>query len=169
MLNNKKLHYALLIVAVLVGLWWLYSLNNSNKTAPEANIDAPADDASNQSEKPALTINIVKPSRSQMNKTISANGNVAAWQEAIIGAEVSSLALKEVLVNVGDNVKRGQVLARFNDSTILADMAQASANVADAKAAAIEAEGNASRARSIADSGAISKQQVETGGIIIAR
>jgi HlyD family secretion protein len=160
-IKNKKLLYALLIAAVLLGLWWLYSINNATETAPEANIHAGASDASNQSTKSALTVNIVKPSRSQLNKTIAANGNVAAWQEAIIGAEVNGLALQEVLVNVGDNVKRGQVLARFNDSTIQADMAQANANVADAKAAAIEAEGNANRARGIAETGAISKQTVE--------
>ena len=158
---NKKLYVALLIVAILLGLWWLSTLINATEPAPEANIDAAAGTGSNQSTKSALTVNTVKPQRTMLHKTIAANGNVAAWQEAIIGAEVNGLALQEVLVNVGDNVKRGQVLARFNDSTILADMAQANANVADAKAAAIEAAGNASRARSIAESGALSHQQVE--------
>jgi HlyD family secretion protein len=40
-------------------------------------------------------------------------------------------------------------------------LAQAAANVAESKAAALEAAGNANRARSIQDTGAISKQQVE--------
>ncbi len=111
--------------------------------------------------KPALTVEQVTPQLTMMHGTMIANGSVAAWQEAIIGAEVNGLAIQEVLVNVGDQVKRGQVIARFNDSTIQADLAQAQANLAEAKAAMIEAEGNAQRARSIQDSGALSKQQIE--------
>jgi HlyD family secretion protein len=42
---------------------------------------------------------------------ISANGNLAAWQEAIIGAEANGLKITEVRVNVGDRVQRGDVLA----------------------------------------------------------
>ncbi len=157
MINNKNTRYALLIGATLLGLWWLSTLIGSEKTVPET----PAEAASNHVSKPALTVNTVKPVRAMLNQNVAANGSIAAWQEAIIGAETSGLALKEVLVNVGDHVKRGQVLARFNDSTIQADLAQATANVAETKAAALEAAGNASRARSIQDTGAISKQQVE--------
>jgi len=113
------------------------------------------------SPKAALTVTTIKPQHSSMDKTLSANGNIAAWQEASIGAEVNGLPIREVLVNLGDSVKKGQVLARFSTTTIDADLAQAQANLAEAKAAATEAEGNASRARSILDSGALSKQQVE--------
>ena len=111
--------------------------------------------------KVALTINVVKPQLTELIKVIPANGSIAAWQEALIGAESNGLMLKEVLVNVGDVVKRGQVLARFATSTIETDLAQAQANVADAKAAAIEAAGNASRARSIEETGALSRQLIE--------
>lgn len=109
----------------------------------------------------ALTVNTVKIQRTLLNLTIPANGNIAAWQEAVVGAEVNGLLLNEVLVNVGDKVKRGQVLARFASGTISADLAQSKASLAEAKAAAIEAADNASRARSIQSSGALSKQQIE--------
>jgi HlyD family secretion protein len=157
MLNNRKLRYTLIIVVIALGLWGLIWMvggeQQSDEPTPKADVTP--------SVKPALTVLTVKPQRTMLTKTIAANGSVAAWQEAIIGAEVSGLALNSVMVNVGDKVKRGQVLARFNDSTILADLAQAQANVADAKAAAMEAEGNASRARTIQESGALSRQQVE--------
>ncbi|MDP3608261.1 MAG: efflux RND transporter periplasmic adaptor subunit [Methylophilus sp.] len=157
MLSKQKLRYALIIAIIALGLWWLVWMVGG---------DHPSDEATSKAEmtpsvKPALTVLTVKPQRTMLTKTIAANGSVAAWQEAIIGTEVSGLALNSVMVNVGDNVKRGQVLARFNDSTIMADLAQAQANVADAKAAAMEAEGNASRARTIQESGALSRQQVE--------
>jgi multidrug efflux pump subunit AcrA (membrane-fusion protein) len=56
---------------------------------------------------------------------LAANGNVAAWQEAIIGSESGGLRLTEVRVNVGDSVKAGQVLAVFAADTVNADVAQA--------------------------------------------
>ena len=96
-----------------------------------------------------------------MNNTLNANGNIAAWQESSISAESNGLLLREVSVNIGDHVKRGQVLARFSASTIEADVAQMQANVAEAQATLAEATSNASRARSIQDTGALSKQQIE--------
>jgi RND family efflux transporter MFP subunit len=103
----------------------------------------------------------VKPQHTQLKKIIRANGNVAAWQESSISTETNGLLLREVLVNIGDHVKKNQVLARFAAGTIDADVAQMQANVAEAEATFAEASSNASRARSIQDTGALSKQQIE--------
>ena len=111
--------------------------------------------------KAALTVSTIKPQHTLLNKTISANGNIAAWQESSISTETNGLLLREVLVSVGDQIKRGQVLARFAAATIEADIAQMQANVAEAQVALTEATSNANRARSIQDSGALSKQQIE--------
>ena len=111
--------------------------------------------------KASLTVSTVKPTRTRLNNIISANGNVAAWQESSISTETNGLLLREVLASVGDQVKRGQVLARFATATIDADIAQVQANIADANATFLEAQSNANRARSIQDSGALSKQQIE--------
>jgi len=156
--KKKYLRTLFWIVAAGIVIVGIQQLINHQAAAPTP---ADTDKTTQAVGKPALTVEQVKPQRTMMHQTIIANGSVAAWQEAIIGAEVNGLAIKEVLVNVGDTVKRGQVIARFNDSTIQADLAQAQANVAEAKAAMIEAEGNAQRARSIQDSGALSKQQVD--------
>ncbi|GAO25548.1 RND family efflux transporter MFP subunit [Alicycliphilus sp. B1] len=72
------------------------------------------------------------PSASPCTGALAANGNVAAWQEASIGAEVSGLRLAEVRVNVGDVVRAGQVLAVFADDTVRADAAQARAGLLEA-------------------------------------
>jgi RND family efflux transporter MFP subunit len=108
----------------------------------------------------ALTVSTVKPKLTNLSFSIPANGNVVAWQEAIIGAEVNGLMLKEIFVNSGDSVKRGQLIAHFSDATIDADIEQAKANVAEAKTAALEAEENAERAISIEGLGGLSAQQI---------
>ena len=111
--------------------------------------------------RPALTVVATQPVRGAVAERLPANGNVAAWQEASIGAEVSGLRLAEVRVNVGDAVRAGQVLATFAPETIQADVAQARASVAEARAALGEAQANADRARTLSASGALSQQQIQ--------
>ena len=109
--------------------------------------------------KSALTVVTTQPQASNLPLRISANGNVAAWQEAIIGAEANGLRLAEVRVNVGDIVKRGQVLATFIPGTVQANLTQVRAAVAEAEATLAEASANAERARRLQPSGIMSAQQ----------
>lgn len=53
-------------------------------------------------------------------------GHIAPWQEASVGTEAEGLQLTEVHVNVGDKVRRGQVLAVFKSEMVTADLALAS-------------------------------------------
>lgn len=110
--------------------------------------------------RPALTVTAVQPTRAELALSLPANGSLAAWQEASVGTEANGLRLAEVRVNVGDRVRRGQVLARFAAESVMADLAQARASVAEAQATLREAAGNAQRARDLQSSGALSQQQV---------
>lgn len=109
---------------------------------------------------PSLSVSVETPLPMRMGQRISANGNIEAWQEAVIGANVGGLVLAEVKVNVGDTVKKGQVLATFSSQTVAAELEQSRARAAEAEATAIEAEANAERAKKVADSGALSEQQL---------
>jgi HlyD family secretion protein len=110
--------------------------------------------------KAALTVTAVPPSNSSLALKLAANGNVAAWQEASIGAEASGLRLTQVLVNVGDTVKKGQLLATFAGDAVQADVAQAKASLMEAQANALDAAANAERARTLQNTGALSTQQI---------
>ena len=110
--------------------------------------------------KPALTVTVVQPKAATLPVRISANGNIAAWQEASIGTEANGLRLAEVKVNVGDVVRRGQVLATFAADTVQAELAQTRAAVAESEAALAEAAANARRARELQATGALSEQQI---------
>ena len=110
--------------------------------------------------KAALTVTAVQPQRAQIATALAANGSIAAWQEAIVGAQSNGWQLAEVRVNVGDVVKRGQVLARFVADLAQADLAQSQAAVAEAEAMLAEAAANAQRARELQPSGVLSAQQI---------
>jgi RND family efflux transporter MFP subunit len=83
---------------------------------------------------PALTVTTVQPRHAVWPVTLEASGSIAAWQEASIGARVGGYQLVEVLVNVGDEVTKGQVLARFDPSLLQADAARLEATADQAKA-----------------------------------
>ncbi len=116
--------------------------------------------AASAAPKPALTVTVTSPQPASVPLKIAANGNIAAWQEASVGTEANGLRLAEVKVNVGDVVKRGQVLASFTPDTIAAELAQTRAAVAEAEATLAEASANAQRARELQATGALSAQQI---------
>ncbi|WP_353235293.1 efflux RND transporter periplasmic adaptor subunit [Diaphorobacter ruginosibacter] len=126
---------------------------DSRAAADKAEPSAPA--------RPALTVSTVRPGSAEISDGLAANGNIAAWQEASIGAESNGLRLTEVRVNVGDTVRAGQVLATFATETVRADVAQARANLLEAQASAAESLANAERARLLSQSGALSQQQIQ--------
>lgn len=132
-------------------------------TALAALAQAPAalaDDKKAAVNKPALTVSTVKAQKTSLPIRLTANGNVAAWQEAVISSESNGLRLSDVKVNVGDVVAKGEVLAVFAPDTPQAEVAQAKAALMEAEAAAAEAKANADRARSIESTGALSAQQI---------
>lgn len=108
--------------------------------------------------RPALTVALTNATPENWPLTISANGNIAAWQEVVIGSEIGGQRIAEVLVNVGDAVKKGQLLARIASENLAADLAQSRAAVAEADAAAVEARANAERARRLKEQGFYSAQ-----------
>jgi HlyD family secretion protein len=119
-----------------------------------------AADAPNSAAKPALTVSVVQATSLVLPIRLSANGAVAAWQEAQVGAEVAGLRVTELHANVGDKVRRGHLLATFATETVQADVALARANMTEAHALAEESATNAERARTLQGTGALSQQQI---------
>jgi HlyD family secretion protein len=112
------------------------------------------------SSKPALTVTLTQAKTAKLPIRLEANGNVAAWQEASVGAEVNGLRVQELLASVGDSVQRGQLLATFAPESVQADVALARAALSEATANAAEAAANADRARAVQGTGALSAQQI---------
>lgn len=109
----------------------------------------------------ALTVTAVEPRLEQWPVTIPANGNLTAWQEAVIAAETSGLRIVDLSADVGSRVHRGQVLGQLAQDVVLADVALQEARVAQAKAALSEAQANAERARELSGRSTLSDQQTK--------
>jgi RND family efflux transporter MFP subunit len=74
--------------------------------------------------RPALTVSVVQPQSQQLAQVLPAHGSIAAWQEALIGAEASGLKIAQVRAQVGDVVRSGDVLALLQSDTVRAELAQ---------------------------------------------
>lgn len=109
----------------------------------------------------ALTVQAVSPRRETLARTLSASGGLAAWQEVVIGAETQGLRLVEVAVQVGDRVRRGQLLARLQSDTLAAERAATQAALAEAEAVLAQARLEAERDRALQAGGALSAQQLQ--------
>ena len=127
------------ILAIAIAAWFDFSSGDGEQAA-----DAVA--------RPSLTVTTASPTREQWAQSLSASGVIAPWQEASIGTQIGSYQLVEVRVNVGDQVQRGQVLARLNPALLQAEDAQLVANYQQAVA-------NDERARGLKEVGGISDQE----------
>lgn len=152
-MNFKNKPLTIILIAVGAISLPAIGLFSSQTQAQNALATAPA-------VKAALSVSSVSPTSGSMALKLAANGSVAAWQEAIIGAEVNGLKLREVRVNVGDVVRKGQVLATFSAETVQADVLQAQASLLEAEASAAAASADAQRAATLKDTGALSAQQI---------
>ena len=160
--RSFRIGLVLSALLVLAGVAWFF-YRPSSPTADQSQLPNPAQTPSQSratAPRPALTITAELPRPITLAEPLVATGDIAAWREASIGADVNGLRLAEVRVDVGDTVHKGQVLAVFDANLVEADRAQARAGLAEAEAALIDASGNADRARAIAPSGALSQQQV---------
>ncbi|ENV63305.1 hypothetical protein F949_02150 [Acinetobacter junii NIPH 182] len=155
--NTKKkvwLIAAIIIVLMTVAffMWKTSSSKNSDTDDKQKN-------AQTNTQKAALTVTVVSPEQQNWKQVFTANGNIAAWQEVVISSELSGQRLTRVNVNVGDEVKRGQILAEINSETIRADLAAAKASYAEAQAVLADAIINNKRIQQLKNTGAISAQE----------
>ncbi|RTL34311.1 MAG: efflux RND transporter periplasmic adaptor subunit, partial [Rhodocyclaceae bacterium] len=135
--------------------------SQSASSAPPAKAPAaPAVVAAPPPPPPPRVVSWLHPKSAVWPDLIRASGNVMPWQETRVGAEVGGLRLSSVLVNVGDQVKKGQVLARLDTATVETDIDAAKAQVAEAEATLAQAVATLERGKRLAPSGGVSQQEL---------
>jgi len=110
--------------------------------------------------RPARALALVTPKVEMWPDEIEAHGDIMPWQETRVGTEIGGLRLISVLVNVGDVVKKGQVLARLNPSTMEAELEAANARLMEAQALLVQALATLDRAKRLEPSGGVSQQDL---------
>jgi RND family efflux transporter MFP subunit len=108
-----------------------------------------------------LSVEAVSLTSQQWPQTVQANGALAAWQEVIVAPETGGLRVAELLVDVGARVKRGQLMARLADDSLMNDLHKQQATVAQAQATLEQAVSNVRRAKMVEGTGGLSAQSID--------
>ena len=110
---------------------------------------------------PALTVKPTFAAAERWPQTLNAVGSISAWQEVVIGAEVGGQRLSRLLVEVGDRVKKGQLLAQLSPGTLGADLNASRAALQEAEVSAAETGRAADRARALQGTEVLSAQAID--------
>ena len=97
-------------------------------------------------------VTVVVPSLGNVVTTVSVTGQISATNDMPIGVEGDGGRISAVLVEPGDKVRRGQVLARLNPLTAESQVEGAQASLEEIKAAAASAQADYARAEKARDS-----------------
>ena len=95
---------------------------------------------------PLPAVTVVKAAPEQFVEKILVTGSLVAREEIVVAPEVSGQRVVELLVDIGDDVRRGQVLAKLVTSNLDAQLAQNAATRARAEAARAQAKSEVIRA-----------------------
>lgn len=147
--SRRRLWLIGLVVAVLLaGIWfWLH------RSA------ATADPVAKKDEAPVVTV--VTPGRTTVEGLISASGTLAARREMPVGSAGEGGQVTAVLVEPGQWVGAGQVLAIVDRSVQIQQQGSSAAQIQVAQADARLAQANLDRALRLVERGFVSKADVD--------
>lgn len=120
------------------------------------------DDAKAAAPQPSQTVTVQPAALVTVPRRVTASGNIAAWNEVIVGAETGGLTAVQVLVDEGAWVRQGQPLVVMNGDLLRAQIRQQEANVAAARATLAQAEAALGRARELNQRGYLAKAGLDT-------
>ena len=106
-------------------------------------------------------VSVVVPGLSDVINTVTFTGTINARDEMPITVEGEGGRIAAVLVEIGDKVKQGQVLARLSTSVIEPQVNSLRASLEEARTSAELAASDSRRAQGVAASGALSKEEIE--------
>lgn len=163
--NGVLLFLAFVVVAVAVGAFFTGYLPHVQRQTDLVKASK-AEDAED------VIVNVSKPTRSAQLTQLVLPGNIQAITEAPILARATGY-LKQRLVDIGDNVKQGQLLAEIEAPELMQQVQQANAALEQANAMLEQATANlgqgkaneqlagttAERYRNLVQRGAVSKQE----------
>jgi HlyD family secretion protein len=111
--------------------------------------------------RPVPTVSVTEIGISKVPTTVSIIGTIGARYDMPIGVEDAAGRVASILVEAGDHVKRGQILARLNVSILEPQVANLEAALEQARAEAELANAEYQRAEAVGASGALSVEETQ--------
>jgi RND family efflux transporter MFP subunit len=109
----------------------------------------------------SLAVTLAPAEPRSLERRVLASGPIAAWEEMQLGVELSGLRVTALHVDVGQAVRRGQVLLELDHRTLDSDLRQAQAAYAEAQAGVELAKVNLGRGQELAKAQLISASALD--------
>ena len=106
-------------------------------------------------------VTVVVPGLRDVTDTVTFTGTINARDELPISLDGDSARIAAILVEVGDHVRKGQLLARLNPSMVAPQVASLRASLEQARASGDLAAADYRRGQAVAASGALSAEEIE--------
>ena len=142
---------ALAVILLLVGAFRFFKNRGVEKERQET---------SQAQQTGARTVQVAKPQRSPATFDFSLPGNAQAYQEATLFARTNGY-LRERLVDIGDQVKEGQLLARIEAPDVDAQLRQSQATLEQQRANATIAKVTFERQKKLLAEKVVSQQEYD--------
>src|SRR5690606_12104300 len=88
----------------------------------------------------SLAVSVARVQPREIRRSVLASGPVSAWEEMQLGVELNGLRVTALHVDVGQQVRRGQLLLELDHRLLDSDLAQAKASYGVAQANLARAE-----------------------------
>lgn len=144
------------IVALGAAAVLVVALSGRLTTAPER-----AEQSIAAAREAVMTVTAAELQSVELARTITVNGSIFAWQEVIIAPEVGGYRVADVFVDVGDQVKRGQLLVELSTALLAAEVATKEAMLKQREAEFVNAESALARGQSLAAMNVLSQADLD--------
>jgi RND family efflux transporter MFP subunit len=104
----------------------------------------------------SLAVTLARVEQRPIERSVIASGPVAAWEEMQLGVELNGMRVTALNVDVGQHVRKGDVLLEIDHRTLDSELRQAQAALAEAQAGVALAKSNLARGQMMVKSQLIS-------------
>lgn len=108
-----------------------------------------AEEPADMADQTAPAVTIVPARTAEVQARVPTSGSLVAWREVQVHPRVAGYEITEILVEAGDSVEQGQVLARLARDTLTAQLEQAEAEYTRAEAGVDQARSTIDSAQAL--------------------
>lgn len=142
----KPLYWITAALAALAAALYMTGHLHLPGSGETSSVAASGSPQSAGSEPPPPAVTVIHPVSRTIEEQILVTGTLVARREILIAPEIEGLRIVEILAEEGDEVTRGQILARLDKEVLHAKLAENQAALARAEAAIAQASSNIAQA-----------------------
>ncbi|MDJ1172380.1 efflux RND transporter periplasmic adaptor subunit [Roseofilum sp. BLCC_M154] len=146
-------------IGLAVGALATYAFNTLNRSEPTPVQPV----AASQSAEPVQTVTLATVDLARIPRTFTATGTVDAYDLLPVLPQVMDLQIRQVLVDEGDWVEKGQLMVVLDDSVLQTQISQALADVEASRAVVQERQAAVEQAKSALQGALAAKTEAEAG------